>query len=127
MHCIRLNDVHGAVDLSRSVLQVAELLGLYRAELARVLGVRCGEIAKLGRGEWLLQRDTQPWKRGQMLVRLFETLFALHGGNESAMHRWLRVPQDSLEGVPLLLMVDHQAIDEVLGDLELRLAAQHAR
>lgn len=120
MHRIRLNDMYDAVNLSRSVLQIADLLGLYRAELARVLGVRCDEVGALGRGEWLLRQDTQPWRRARMLVRLFEALFELHRGKESAMHRWLRVQQDSVEGVPLLLMVDHGAIERVVAALELR-------
>ena len=35
-------------SLSQSVIQVIELLGMYHAELARILGQQCGDIGAGG-------------------------------------------------------------------------------
>ncbi|KPK39770.1 MAG: hypothetical protein AMJ69_04750 [Gammaproteobacteria bacterium SG8_47] len=106
---------------------MTEFLGLYQAELARVLGVRCQDVGRLGCGEWVLQQGTHPWAQAELLVRLFEALFELQQGEESAMHRWLRVDQQPLGAVPLLLMVDDGQIERVVRDLEARLEAEAAK
>ena len=105
--------------LTQSVLQVTELLGLYQAELARVLQLNCGDIGALASGRRCLEPGTIAWEQARLLVRLYQSLYVRQKGNGAAMCHWLRVPQWSLRGdVPHLLMVDDGRLDDVLRCLE---------
>lgn len=47
--------------LSQSVIQVTEVLGMYNAELAWILGQQCGDIGGLTSGLRCLKRDSAAW------------------------------------------------------------------
>lgn len=111
------NPLDGADRLTQSVIQVTEMLGLYRAELARVLGLRCGDVGALADGKSLLTPASEAWERATMLVRVYELLYDSQDGDGTAMYRWLRIPCRQLGGVPLLLMVDGGRMSQVLAYL----------
>ena len=114
MFDIRLEDMDSARKLSQSVLQACELLGLYQAELARILRCKCGDIGRLAHGQQLLQPATTSWYEAEKFIDLFSQLYRCKQGDGVAMRHWLRAENPELQGVPLLLMVDQWRIDEVL-------------
>lgn len=111
------NPADGPERLTRSVLQVTEMLGLYRAELARVLGLRCEDVGSLADRRSILGPGSDAWRNALMLVHLYELLYDHHGGDGAAMFHWLRVPCSQLGGVPLLMMVDEGCLEQVLAHL----------
>ncbi len=116
MHLIRLQDVnHDELGLSRAIIQVMQLLGLYHAELARILHLSCGDVAKLAAAKHQLHKNSVAWIEAEKLVQVFEALFALCDADEACMHNWLRRHNQQLDGTPLYEMVDHLQIDRVLG------------
>lgn len=99
----RVEDPRG---LSQAAVQAAELLGLYGAELARILGLRCDDIACLTNGRCLLQADTDAWQRARDWVWLYDLLHQHLDGDGVAMVHWLRVGHPGLHESPHRLLVD---------------------
>jgi len=104
--------------LTQSVLQASQLLGMYQAELARILHCQCGDIGELANARAQLQPDTRSWHEAEKFIDFFDRLYRLHDGDAVAMHHWLRAENPRLGGVPLLLMVDELRLDQVLAFLQ---------
>ena len=47
--------------LTQAVLQIATLLDMFQAELARVLHVNCGDVGQLSGGRQVLETGTLSW------------------------------------------------------------------
>lgn len=90
------------------------MLGMYRAELARVLHLQCQDIGRLADIKQLLEPDTDAWRQAVVFIRLYQTPFAGMQGEKATIHHWLRAENEGLDGVPLLLIVDDDRLREVL-------------
>lgn len=101
-------------QLSHRVIFITHQLGLYHAELARVLHLRCADIGQLVSGKTLLQRETTAWRQACLWVEFYETLSGKLQGDEVAMYHWLRAENSLLGGVPLLLLVDDDRLLELV-------------
>ena len=99
-------------------MQIAQMLGIYNAELASLLGLRCNDIAEFSTARKTLKSNTPAWTRSESFVALYECLYAHCLGAEACMHNWLRRGHDGLQGVPLYLMIDERKIEAVLGELK---------
>ena len=106
--------------LTQAVLQIVEMLGLYQAELARILRLRCGDIGRLAAAQQNLEPATPAWEQALLLVRCYRALYVVQHGDGVAMRHWLRVPDATLGGVPHLLMVDDGRLADVVACLEVR-------
>jgi hypothetical protein len=103
--------------LSQAVVQICDMLGLYQAELARILGLQCADIGRLANGKWCLQPGSHAWCQAQQLVRLQQRLYALLQGDGVAMVHWLHVTLPTLGATPHRLLVDEGRMADVLGYL----------
>ncbi len=101
-----VNATENERKLSQSVIQVIELLGMYHAELARILGQQCGDIGKLTSGQTCLKRGTEAWRQASLFVDTYNLLFDSFSGNGIAMYHWMRAHNEELEGTPHFLIVD---------------------
>ena len=104
--------------LTQAVLQVADLLGLYNAELARVLGLMCGDIGRIASGRDTLTPGTDAWQKALLFLRIYRALYVEKKGNEAAMYNWLHVWQAQLGEAPFIVMVDHGGLVEVVNCIE---------
>jgi hypothetical protein len=104
--------------LTQAALQVTALLGLYQAELARVLRLRCGDIGSLSAARTCLEPGSEAWMQAQHLVRFYRLLYARAGGDGVAMRHWLRVDIDDLGGSPHRLIVDEGRLGDVIDCLD---------
>jgi len=107
--------------LTQAVLQIVDMLGLYQAELARVLRLKCGDIGRLAAAQQSLEPATPAWEQTLLLVRCYRALYVVQHGNGVAMRHWLRVPDAILCGVPHLLIVDDGRLADVVASLEDRM------
>lgn len=119
-------EIHGVLEnpqeRTRAVLQITALLGLYQAELARILGVQCPEIGRLASGRQVLVPGTAAWQRAGLLVRTYQALYRRHDGKGVEMRHWLHVHQPGLCDTPFLAMIDRGRLADVLACLEPALA-----
>ena len=93
-------------SLSQSVIQVIELLGMYHAELARILGQQCGDVGELTSGRCCIQRDSDAWSQASLFVKTYNLLFDYFNGDSVAMYHWMRAHNKELQGTPHFLIVD---------------------
>jgi len=115
MHIIKLSDVnHSEKCLTQAVLQVTQMLGIYHAELARILHLKCADIGELLNTNNLISKKSPAWIQAEKYLELYEYLYYLHNGDEALINNWLRRKNKKLQAIPLYLMVDELAIDEVL-------------
>lgn len=118
MHEIRLTLLCDDRQLTLAVLQIAQMLGFYNAEVARILGIKCADVGALNDGRHYIQTGSETGDRARAFVSFYEALFDYHDGDEVAMHNWLRRDNEALNGQPFLLLVDHDRIDAVICYLE---------
>ena len=104
--------------LTQAVLQIATMLDMFQAELARVLHVNCGDVGQLSCGWQVLETGTLSWDQAQLFVWFFQGLYQQMNGDGVAMRHWLRVESRALKGVPHLLMVDEDRPAELVSFVE---------
>lgn len=104
--------------LTKKVFFISHQLGLYQAELARVLHVHCADIGRLGSGRAWLEAGTLAWRQACLLVDFYQHLFEKLQGDEVSMYHWLRAENPLLAGVPLLLIIDDDRLGELVSRLE---------
>lgn len=114
MHYIPVESCRSPEQLTRAVIQASEMLGMYRAELARVLGLQCGDIGTLLEDRQCLEPDTEAWQQARTFIDFYRILYKTMDGKESEICHWLRSDNVDLKGVPLLLMVDDGQLPQVL-------------
>ena len=118
MHKISLHEInHSEKTLTQAVFQVMQMLGIFHAELARILGLKCADITQLGNSQRRISADTKAWHEAEKLIKIYENLYQKYSGDEQAIYHWLRKHNRELQGVPLYLMVDELRIDDVLNVL----------
>jgi len=103
-----------ARGLSQSILQITEMLGMYHAELARVLHLQCGDIGSLASGKSVLDEQSESWEHALAFLQFYQALYTHFEGDEVAMCNWLRRDHPELGKTPLLVMVDDLRIDDVV-------------
>lgn len=104
--------------LTQSVLQVTDLLGMYQAELARILGLHCSDIGAMASAKKFIENNSNAWHQAWLLVRFYNGLYEKFSGDEALMCHWLRRHHPGLSASPFYLMVDHGQLDEVVQYLE---------
>lgn len=105
-------------ELTHQVIFITHQLGMYQAELARVLHVQCPEVGRLGAGQALLEVDTAAWRQACLLVDFYRLLVDRFEGDEVSMYHWLRAENVLLGGVPLLLIIDDDQLEALIRHLE---------
>lgn len=104
--------------LTQVVLQITTMLGMLQAELARVLGVNCGDIGQLSSGRQVIEAETLSWTQAKLFVRFYQGLYIRMNGDGVAMRHWLRIENNTLKGVPHLLIVDEGRLAELVSHVE---------
>jgi transcriptional regulator with XRE-family HTH domain len=92
--------------LSRAAVRAAKLLEVPQADLAQVIGVSGATLSRLANGRKALEPGSKPWQLAALFVRLFRSLDAIVGSDDTAARAWLRSDNRALGGVPLALIRD---------------------
>ena len=106
------------LKLSRSVVQIMDMLQLYQAEVARILGWRCADVARLAQARTGLTPDTHAWRQACLLVRCYGALYEQYQGDSVAMYHWLHRELPGFDATPHRLLVDEHALAKVVAYLE---------
>ncbi len=99
--------------LSQSVVQAGEMLGLVRAEVARILGFKCESITALYDGRLVLEEGTEAWQQGALFIHFYNLLYDRFDGDGARMVHWFRADNRELGDSPFLLIIDHGELARV--------------
>jgi transcriptional regulator with XRE-family HTH domain len=102
-----------AIVLTKASLRSAELLGLSRAALARVVGVSEATVSRMAAGDRQFELGSKPAELAALLVRVYRSLDALVGNNEKHRRLWMSTfnqafnqsPREAIESVDGLTRV----------------------
>lgn len=99
-------------------------LNLYRAELARILGLHCDEVSDSKQLLQLIHTNTDLAHKTQRFLLFFQKLEARFGQENGTaadsveMVHWFRRHHPFLNTTPLLAMVDEGRLEDVILALE---------
>jgi hypothetical protein len=85
--------------LARAVLEAAARLGLRNRHVAAVLGASEASISRLQRAR-TLNPESKEGELALLFLRVYRSLDALVGGDDSKARAWLHAENDHLLGVP---------------------------
>lgn len=75
--------------LSGAVMRAAALLDLNQGRVAQILGLSAPQVSRMANGHYVLDSGRKEWEHAALFVRLFRSLDALVGSNDSAARAWL--------------------------------------
>lgn len=106
-----------ATVLSKAVARAAELMGISRSLLAKILGVSPATITRLYSGRYQLDQNRKEWELGLLLVRVFRSLDSIVG-DETTARQWLQSPNRGLNGRPIALIEQTEGLVRVIQYLD---------
>src|SRR3974390_3945129 len=87
--------------LAGAVLRASALLEITQSSLAQILGLSASTVSRMANGAYTLDDQKKEWELGALFVRLFRSLDAVIGSNESAAPDWLDFKKHPLSRRPL--------------------------
>jgi hypothetical protein len=112
--------VSEAAVATKAALRAAARLGLSNKTLAKIIGVSEATVSRMGAGSYVLARGDKPFELALLFVRVFRSLDAIAGGDETVAGAWLRADNLALGGTPLTLIQPVSGLVHVLGYLDAR-------
>lgn len=99
--------------LTEAVARVADCWKLTNEQLGAILGLSPATASRLRSGGFRLDRSGKAFELGQYLVRLFRSLDALMGSDDTASVSWLRTANLDLDGRPIDLIRTVRGLSDV--------------
>jgi uncharacterized protein (DUF2384 family) len=99
--------------LTVAVAKVADIWGLSNAKLGAVLGLSPATASRLRSNQTKLDPVSKSFEAGQFLVRLFRSLDALMGSDDTAARSWLNSANLDLEARPTDLIDSFKGLIKV--------------
>jgi hypothetical protein len=104
--------------LTGAVMRAATLLDITQSHLARILGVSASTVSRMANGSYALDDHKKEWELGALFVRLFRSLDALIGSNDSVARAWLNGQNRGLLGRPIELIRSTEGLVRVIQYLD---------
>jgi hypothetical protein len=108
--------------LTKATLRAADLLDVTARVLASVIGVSEATVSRMRREEFVLERGTKPFELAVLFVRLFRSLDAIVGGDESVARAWLKNANTAFDSTPLEKILTITGLVDVIAYLDSRRA-----
>src|SRR5271168_3580124 len=104
--------------LTGAVLRATDLLEITQAGLAHILGLSPSTVSRMANGAYTLDDQKKEWELGALFVRLFRSLDAVIGSNDSAARGWLNGPNQAIAGRPIELIRSTEGLVRVVQYLD---------
>ena len=104
--------------LTGAVLRASALLEITQSALAQILGLSPSTVSRMAHGTYTLDAEKKEWELGALFVRLFRSLDALIGSNDSASRAWLHGLNRGLMGRPVDLIRSTEGLVRVVQYLD---------
>ena len=112
----------GAV-LTKALIRAADRLDVSQKVLASVIGVSEAVVSRMRSGTFVLDRNAgKAFELAALFVRLYRSLDAIVGGDETVAKAWMRNPNTVLRQPPIDIIQKVQGLLEVLHYLDARRA-----
>ena len=108
--------------VTKAVLRAADRLNVTNKVLARIIGVSEATVSRMKKGDYPLQAGTKPFELAVLFVRLYRSLDAVVGGDETVAGAWLSNPNVALNDTPLELTQSVSGLTDVIRYLDSRRA-----
>jgi hypothetical protein len=108
--------------LTKATLRAASQLGLTNKLLATVIGVSEATVSRMRSGEYMLQRGQKSFELAALFVRLYRSLDAIVGGDDTVAGSWLRNRNTVLGAQPIVLIQTVPGLMNVIQYLDARRA-----
>jgi hypothetical protein len=104
----------------RALVRAADRLDVSNKAVARIIGVSEATISRMRKGDYML--DGKPLELAIMFIRLYRSLDAVVGGDDSVAKAWLRNENSILRDAPLDLIQSVSGLTDVIQYLDARRA-----
>jgi hypothetical protein len=104
--------------LTGAVLRACALLEITQSSLAQILGLSPSTVSRMANGTYRLDDQKKEWELGALFVRLFRSLDAVIGSNDSAARVWLYGQNTALTGRPIELIRSTEGLVRVVQYLD---------
>lgn len=104
--------------LTAAVLRASALLEITQSSLAHILGLSPSTVSRMANGTYALDEQKKEWELGALFVRLFRSLDAVVGSNDSAARAWLNGDNAALIGRPVDLIHSAEGLVRVVQYLD---------
>ena len=108
--------------VAKAILRAADRLGLSNKVIGRIVGLSEATVSRMGSGAYMLRSGDKPFELSVLFVRLYRSLDAITGGDDSVARAWLRADNTALGGTPLTLVQSVQGMVNVIAYLDARRA-----
>ena len=108
--------------ITKAAVAAAERLGLNARALADILGLSEASVSRMKRQDHLLERGSKSFELAILFVRLFRSLDAIVGGDETVARQWLRNANRAFGAAPIDKIVTIAGLTDVLAYLDARRA-----
>jgi len=108
--------------LTKAMMRAADRLGMSGKQLSEVIGLSAAQISRMKNGEAALSEASKSFELSALLVRVYRSLDAIVGGDESATKLWMTSQNTALNGRPIDRMVSVEGLADVVTYLDARRA-----
>lgn len=110
------------VVLAKATVRAADRLGLTAKALGAIVGLSEPTVSRLKQGKFVLERGTKPFELAILFARLYRSLDAIVGGDETVARAWLRNENTALGGKPIEKIKTVPGLMDVIAYLDARRA-----
>jgi transcriptional regulator with XRE-family HTH domain len=107
-----------AAVLAKATVRASQALGLNGAALAKVLGTSEASVSRILAGERTIAPQGKEGELALLLIRVYRSLDALVGNDETLRRAWLDSHHRVLNGTPRRLLGSVQGLVSVVGYLD---------
>jgi transcriptional regulator with XRE-family HTH domain len=104
--------------LTGAVMRAAALLEITQSALAQILGLSPSTVSRMANGAYALDEQKKEWELGALFVRLFRSLDAVTGSNDSTSRGWLGGENAGLKAKPIDLIRSTEGLVRVVQYLD---------
>jgi hypothetical protein len=108
--------------VTKAVLNAAARLAISNKVLARIIGLSEASVSRMGKGSYVQAPSDKSFELSILFVRMFRSLDAIVGGDESVARAWLVNENTALGGTPLSRIQSIAGLVDVIAYLDARRA-----
>jgi uncharacterized protein (DUF2384 family) len=115
-------EVSDSAVITKATIRAAERLGVKNKTLACVIGLSESTVSRMKQGDYPLEQGQKPFELAVLFVRLYRSLDAVIGGDDTVAASWLNNQNTALNAKPIDLIQTVSGLTNVIQYLDARRA-----